>query len=205
LIFIRADGGQTILFIDRPVATGKLVDEINELSRLTRVKVVHDWDMLTGISVKYALSLGKPGLGVEGGGGGFSREIEEEWLKQTDQAVANIMKHMGMIKGGPSPANQQILIAERAGLWPRNGGYRIRAEKPEMLGEEIGEEHLLGTAINRQNLEVIDEMKAPYDGILYSVRSRGSIAIGQWSWSARKQAQNGLAKSRLRTVSRESQ
>ena len=108
--------GQAILCIDRPVTTGPLSSEVDQVARLTRVKIVHDWDMPSGTSVKYALSLNKPGIGIEIGGGGFGQVWERMWLTQAEQAVLNILKHMEMLPGDPTPSTRQVLLGGRVGL-----------------------------------------------------------------------------------------
>jgi predicted deacylase len=174
--------GQAILCVDRPVTTGPLSSEVDQLARLTRVKIVHDWDMPAGTSVKYALSLNKPGIGIEIGGGGFGQVWERMWLTQAEQAVLNILKHMEMLPGDPTPSTRQILLGGRAGLWPSNGGYHVPLVSPELLGEEVKKDQPLGYTFNPQTFDVVDEMKSPYDGLLYSIRARGPIALGEWSY-----------------------
>lgn len=174
--------GQAILCIDRPVTTGPLSSEVDQLARLTRVKIIHDWDMPGGTSIKYALSLNKPGIGIEIGGGGFGEVWERKWLASAEQGVLNIMKHMGMLRGEQSPPTKQILLGGRAGLWPCNGGYHIPLVTPDLLGEEVKKDQPLGYTFNPQTLEVVDEMKSPYEGLLYSIRARGPIALGEWSY-----------------------
>jgi predicted deacylase len=174
--------GQAILCIDRPVTTGPLFSEVDQLARLTRVKIVHDWDMPAGTSVKYALSLNKPGIGIEIGGGGFGQIWERMWLSQAEQAVLNIMKHMEMLPGDPTPSKRQVLLGGRVGLWPSNGGYHVPLVSPELLGEEVKKDQPLGYTFNPQTFDVVDEMKSPYDGLLYSIRARGPIALGEWSY-----------------------
>jgi predicted deacylase len=174
--------GQAILCVDRPVTTGPLSSEVDQLARLTRVKIVHDWDMPAGTSVKYALSLNKPGIGIEIGGGGFGQIWERMWLSQAEQAVLNIMKHMEMLPGDPTPSKTQVLLGGRVGLWPSNGGYHVPLVSPELLGEEVKKDQPLGYTFNPQTFDVVDEMKSPYDGLLYSIRARGPIALGEWSY-----------------------
>jgi predicted deacylase len=174
--------GQAILCIDRPVVSGSLSSEVDQLARLTRVKIVHDWDMPAGTSVKYALSLNKPGIGIEIGGGGFGYSCEQKWLTQAEEAVRNIMKHMGMLPGEPTPPTRQVLLGGRAGLWPNNGGYHVPLVTAELLGEEVKKDQSLGYTFNPQTLDVVDEMKSPFDGLLYSIRARGPIALGEWSY-----------------------
>jgi hypothetical protein len=55
------------------------------------------------------------------------------------------------------------------------------AFQPEMLGEEVKKDQPLGYTFNPQTLDVVDEMKSRFDGLLYSIRGLGPIALGEWS------------------------
>jgi predicted deacylase len=123
-------------------------------------------------------SLGKGGITVELGGNcrtltsdfhGVAQDLANSYL--------NVMRHYGMIDGDAQYADnwrqghQIAILAPATGMFVGNPNlaFETQLEEGTLLGEIYD---LYG--------DVIAEVRAPHDGVVFGLRSRPSVLQGQW-------------------------
>lgn len=123
-------------------------------------------------------SLGKAGITVELGGN--CRSLTDDFHAVAQDLAAsylNVLRHYEMIKGQAQYASQwhqgyQIaLLAPTSGIFV--GAAGLHFEKPLAQGT------LLGSIYNLYG-DVVAELRAPRDGVVFGLRSRPSVLEGQW-------------------------
>ncbi len=128
---------------------------------------------LRGLSLIEAARKGVPNITVEAGGSGV---ITEEHVKVLYRGVVNVMKHLGMIKGVPEPAESQELIVEGRWVTPTRGGLLYPIE----LGSRVAKGDVLAR-IENLFFEEVERLTAPIEGIVFGVRSQPAINTGEWA------------------------
>jgi predicted deacylase len=123
-------------------------------------------------------SLGKGGITVELGGNCRSLTRDFHTVAQ-DLAASylNVMRHYGMIEGQAqyAPAWHQgyqiALLAPASGIFV--GAADLPFETPIAQGTPLG-------SIYNLYGDVVAELKAPRDGVVFGLRARPSVLEGQW-------------------------
>lgn len=123
-------------------------------------------------------SLGKGGITVELGGN--CRTLTADFhtvAEDLAQSYLNVMRHYKMIDGTPdyAPAWQQgyqiALLAPRTGMFVGSRNLAFETIIPQ--GTQLG-------VIYNLYGDVIAELTAPRDGVVFGLRSRPSVIEGQW-------------------------
>lgn len=122
--------------------------------------------------------LGKAGITVELGGN--CRTLTGDFHRIADELAdgyLNVMRHFGMIDGPPDYASrwrmghQQALLAPASGMWVGN------PDLPFETDVEVGTP--LGRIYNLYG-DVVAEVTAPADGVVFGLRSRPAVLEGEW-------------------------
>jgi predicted deacylase len=114
-----------------------------------------------------------PACGAEIGGMGRCLEKDAALYKR---AVYRLLAHMEMLAlPRPSYTPARILTGEWL-LSQASGFFRAHC----LLGEEVVEGRLLGTIHNVYG-DVVAEIKAPWFGLVASVRTFSAINVGEWT------------------------
>lgn len=123
-------------------------------------------------------ALGKAGITVELGGNcrtltGDFHDVAED----LSESYLNVMRHYGMIDGEARLAgrwrmgHQQALLAPTSGMWVGN---------PELEFENsVAKGAPLGRILSLYG-DVLAEVVAPQDGVVFGLRSRPSVLAGEW-------------------------
>jgi predicted deacylase len=121
---------------------------------------------------------GKAAMNVELGGQCRTLTNEFRDVCQTiSRGFLNVMRHYGMLPGDAQYADswkrgtQMTLSADHPGLW---------VAEPDL---EFGEEMLAGTVLGKiLDLygDVLETVRAPEDGLVFGLRARPSVCIGEW-------------------------
>jgi len=120
-----------------------------------------------------AMKKGIPAVTVEAGGDGRCRE---EVIQACEKIVGNIMKSYNMIDGEPDlPA--ETIMAQGLFIHAESGGFYTQAVE---VHERVKAGQTLGT-ISDLFGQVIETIKAPYDGIVYSKRTFPVVHSGDWT------------------------
>lgn len=133
----------------------------------------------------YAGSVRKiPNIGPCLGGLGFAPEVEREWLDQSVRGVTNAMHHLGMLEGEPSGLPSRYFHFGPRGhrVVPSKGGLLRARYGPDALMTEVKKGTVLGTVTSPYTFDVIEELTAPFDGVLFGVARDYAVRPGDWAY-----------------------
>ncbi len=122
--------------------------------------------------------LGKAGITIELGGNcrTLTRDFHEV-AGDLSESYLNVMRHYGMIEGEAKYAGEWRLGHQIALLAPASGMF---VGNPDLRFEEsIEEGTLLGQIYNLYG-DIVAELKAPCQGVVFGLRSRPAVMEGEW-------------------------
>lgn len=125
-----------------------------------------------------------PSLAVSLGGTGFGPEVEAGWIETAVTGIRGVMRHLGMLTGLPTPAPKRLVFSRSWNLRPRSGGLLVPAVPVDRLLTEVKQDELLGQVVSPYTFEVLEELRAPTDGVLICVARVYPVQPGSWSFSA---------------------
>src|SRR5215207_8332798 len=127
--------------------------------------------------------LGVPALGVEVGGLGFGPRLEERWLRDTLAGVRAVMRSLGMLQDAadPRPA-RQLVYTSAMRVNPTRGGFLHSRHGADRLATAVQTGELLGEVISPYTFEVLEELRAPADGLLFYVARDYPVHPGDWAF-----------------------
>jgi predicted deacylase len=127
--------------------------------------------------------LGIPALGVEVGGAGFGPSLEDVWLRQTVEGVRALMGTLGMIDGAPDPRpRRQLVYGKSHRVNPSRGGFLRSRFGGAALAQPVARDTLLGEVISPYTFEVLEELRAPVNGLLFYVARDYPVHPGDWAY-----------------------
>jgi predicted deacylase len=121
---------------------------------------------------------GKPAITVELGGlcDTFPGRFQDN-ADALAEGFANILRHYKMIDGVPQYAEQWMLgyqktvvLAPASGLW---------VSEPSVLRQRVRQDERLATIYNLSG-EAVADVRAPFDGIPFGMRTNPSVQLGDW-------------------------
>lgn len=116
------------------------------------------------------------------GGAGFHPELETAWCEGNVQGMRNILIHLGLLKGEIILPESYLVYERVQRVNPRVGGLLVPERTPESFGREVTAGELLGTVVSPFTFDVIEELRAPFDGYLaYWARSY-PLHPGDWAY-----------------------
>lgn len=135
-------------------------------------------------SIGYAGGVrGVPALGVEVGGAGFGPALEERWLQLTVDGCLAVFGALGMVDHAPDPRPARQLVYRRSHrVNPLTGGILRSRYGGSALGTEVAADTLLGEIQSPYTGDVIEELRAPADGLLFYVGRDYPIHPGGWAF-----------------------
>lgn len=122
-------------------------------------RVVRPVDAYHGTLGALAAAQGKTSLVAEIGGG-YLRD--EGYVEVGLRGILNVMAHLKMMDRPIHRPAEQVVVPMLATLRPHHGGLLYSAVGPDMLGQIIGKDYLLGRVISPYTFQTIEEFKAPY-------------------------------------------
>jgi predicted deacylase len=126
---------------------------------------------------------GIPSIGPNLGGAGFAPEAEAEWRDGNVAGTLGVMRHLGMLPGDPDLAPRYFHFATRGiRVVPRHGGMLRPLAGPEELGGPVAKGQPLGTIISPYTFDVLEELVAPADGILFGIGRDYPVRPGDWCY-----------------------
>lgn len=130
-----------------------------------------------------ATAFGIPGFGGEVGGAGFGPKLDAVWHQRTYDGLLGVMAELGMVAIAESKRPDRQLVYKNAHrINPRLGGIL----KPQLTGDEMGCEvtkgTVLGHVISPYTGEVLEELTAPADGLVYYVGREHPVYPGGWAF-----------------------
>lgn len=143
-----------------------------------------EWDLLLesfsdrGSPMAMLKQHGKPGITVELGGlcDTFPSRLAANG-EALERALLNIMRHYGMIDGTPTYASRWMVGQQKTVLLAPTAGFWLA--EPEVLRQHVAQDTLLARIYTLHG-EVAAEIRAPYDGIPFGMRTNPSVQLGDW-------------------------
>ncbi len=129
-----------------------------------------------------AEALGIPSCIGELGGAGFPREREEAWIEDTVQGLENVLRSMGVLDGAVRAPGRRLHFEHKVRVNPSVGGMLHPVQDEEQLGREVAEGELLARVVSPYTFEVIEELRAPYDGYLAWIPRWYPVRPGDWAF-----------------------
>jgi uncharacterized protein len=176
-----------IIGADLPSAV--VAAESERLALAFGTAIVRGANVMTGFpgprsSIGYAGGvLGIPALGLEVGGLGFGRQIEEGWHRRTIDGVRALMGALGMIDDPPDPRPERQLVYKTSHrVNPTRGGILRSRHGADRLATAVERGTLLGEVVSPYTFEVLEELRAPVDGLLFYVARDYPVHPGDWAY-----------------------
>jgi len=120
-----------------------------------------------------AAKKGIPAIAAEIGQEG---RCSQPLVELSERTVLNLMKYLGMVEGPPHLPEKWTIVEGTYMHSPVGGSFHPRAQ----LREVVGQGDTVGTITDLFG-EVLETVKAPYDGIICSIRTFPSIRPGEWT------------------------
>ncbi len=133
----------------------------------------------------YAGSVRKiPNIGPCLGGLGFAPEFERDWLEQSVRGVHNVLRHLGMVDGEPSglPSRYFHFGSRGRRVVPTKGGFLRAGHGAAALLTEVEQGTVLGAVTSPYTFEILEELVAPVDGVLFGVPRDYQVRPGDWAY-----------------------
>ena len=135
-------------------------------------------------SIGYAgQELGVPGFVVEIGGAGFEPALEERWTEDSVRGLRNVLAHLGILPDAPRPPERILVFTRVQRVDPTNGGMvepLIQAD--ELMTRVVESGELLGRVWSPYTLEVVEELRAPFRGLVDMAPRRYPARPGDWGY-----------------------
>lgn len=165
--------GNQVIYRDTP-GEAEVIEKELELAKATGFEYI--WKGSGGwggtITVE-ALKKGIPAVTAEAGGEG---RCLEPIVKDFERLISNVMKAFNMMEGKPQLPSKWVMFqggfinTRRGGFWTQAVGLKERVKEGQTLGTVID---LFG--------EVVETIKAPFDGIVCSKRTFPVVQPGDWT------------------------
>jgi predicted deacylase len=93
-------------------------------------------------------------------GGGLI--ADRTYADRTHAGLRNALRHVGMLEGDVVDFGPKTVIDELAVIRPHHGGLLVPEVGVEHLGQAVAGGTLLGTVVNAQTFELLEEIRAPF-------------------------------------------
>jgi predicted deacylase len=123
-----------------------------------------------------------PNLIIEIGGAGFDKAHEEAWYRINLDGLRNIMIHAGMLEGELDLPDRYLTWAKRWRVNPSVGGLLFPEIPPNDLMRQVRQGEVLGKVVSPYTFEVLEELAAPGDGVVFYTARDYPVRPGDWAW-----------------------
>ena len=120
-----------------------------------------------------AVKRGLPAITAELGQEG---RCSEPLVMLGEQIILNLMKHLSMLEGLPEVPEKQTIVKGTYLHSQAGGTFHPKAR----VREAVGRGDTVGVITDLLG-EIVETVKAPYDGIICSIRTFPSIKPGEWT------------------------
>jgi predicted deacylase len=154
----------------------------DELARLFGCPMLAGGSRDPSCTSGYAGVMGIPAITIELGGAGFGSAVEEPWLEANVQGAMNVLYHHQMLAGEVQWPERYFYWGKRWRVHPTRGGLLQPRKSPDQLISvvEAGEE--LGAVLDPLTLDVVEVLRAPAKGLLYSIARSYPVRPGDWAF-----------------------
>lgn len=170
-------------FSDADVAAAsKAMAEACRFEMVCKERFIGSFPGPAAMTAYAAEALGIPSCIGELGGAGFAREREEGWIEETVQGLENVLRAMGVIDGPERAPRRHLHFENKVRVSPSVGGMLHPVQEDEQLGREVAEGELLARVVSPYTFEVLEELRAPYDGYLAWIARWYPVRPGDWAF-----------------------
>jgi len=160
--------------IYREMGGDELQAKAKELAYATGVDLVWRGGGKWGGAINVeGMRAGKPTVTVELGGEG---RCLDQFVEAQRKAIQNVMKYYKMTPGIPDLPEERIIAPGSFDFSTKGGLFRTKKQ----LRDLVKKGELLAT-ISDLFGDVVEEIRAPHDGIIVSQRTFGTIHAGEWT------------------------
>jgi predicted deacylase len=136
------------------------IDNDEALSRTFDTPILYRGPGYQGTLSAEAVNRGIRCVVTEFGGGLIA---EDFYVQRTVDGVRNALRHVGALDGEVVAYGPHEVLDELAVIRPHHGGLLVPAIGIDQLGGEIAAGALLGTVVNAQTMETLEEIRAPFE------------------------------------------
>lgn len=132
-----------------------------------------------GTTKDVTMPRGTPAAVIELGGGIVD---QGPYIERIVAGVLNMLRHKGVIEGDETPAPEQIVVNEIAGIRPTKGGW-VEPLAPD-LGEPVAGGAPLFRIVNPYTFETMEEVTAPFENgiMIMGHLTRNIVEAGDYGW-----------------------
>lgn len=112
-----------------------------------------------GTSATVTLQRNVPSVTLECGGGPNLKHHVDKGVK----GIINMMKYKGLLDGEAEKPGEQIMITKLVHVNPHHSGMFVPAQSYESMNKIIKGKVVLGRIYNPMTLELLEEIKAPFE------------------------------------------
>lgn len=153
-----------------------------DFDMVCKERLVGNFPGPSALSSYASVALNIPTCIGELGGAGFAFEQEEAWIEATVRGIENVMRAMGILEGDAPAPRRHLHFENKVRVNPSVGGMLHPAKDIEELGREVAEGELLATVVSPYTFEVLEELRAPYDGYLAWIARWYPVRPGDWAF-----------------------
>ena len=92
------------------------------------------------------------------------------------------MRSLGILPGENRKPRRHLHFENKVRVNPSVGGMLTPVQENERLGREVKEGELLATVVSPYSFEVLEELRAPYDGYLAWIPRWYPVRPGDWAF-----------------------
>lgn len=139
------------------------IDNDEALSRTFDTPILYRGPGYQGTLSAEAVDRGIGCVVTEFGGGQVADEV---YVESTFAGLVNALRHVGMLRGEVVDFGPKTVVEELAVIRPHHGGLLVPEFDADQLGTAVEKDTLLGTIVNAQTFEPLEEIRAPFDSSL---------------------------------------
>ncbi|MEA5385761.1 succinylglutamate desuccinylase/aspartoacylase family protein [Haloarculaceae archaeon H-GB11] len=108
-----------------------------------------------------------------------SRRIQHDAVERGVEGVVNVLTHIGVLDGTPTPPVEHTVARNHIGRVPVHHSGLFEPDPDVEVGDHVTAGDHLGVIYNPATFEVLQEPTADRDGILYSLRRESTCVAGE--------------------------
>ena len=117
---------------------------------------------------------GVPAILIEAGGG---LPPDEKRVRRGADAVTSVLRQLGVLRGSPDHS-EPVTLHGFLIVTPSTGGVM---EPVAQLGDRVSEGKLLARIRNLHD-EVVEELRAPHEGVILTASLDRAVGTGSWAF-----------------------
>ena len=136
------------------------IDNDEDLSATFDTPILYRGPGYVGTFSAEAVARGARTVVTEFGGGQIADAV---YVDRTVNGLKNALRHVGMLAGEVVDFGPKEIVDELAVIRPHHGGLLVPAVGIDRIGTAVDAGTLLGTVVNAQTMETLEEIHAPFE------------------------------------------